>query len=109
METISKKIGELIKEKRLSAGLSQAALENISGLKEEVLWQIEVGKTIPIERTIWRVSAALCLHRREIHEALDSARQQRKNRDSFKKEYAIKCAHRLINRHYHKLKDQEKN
>ncbi|EFK06808.1 helix-turn-helix protein [delta proteobacterium NaphS2] len=109
MRTISKKVGELIKEKRIAAGLTQTELEKISGLKKEVVWQIEVGKTIPIERTIWRVCAALCLHRREIHEFLNLARQQRKNRGEFQKEYARKRARKLISRYYPYSKDQDKN
>ena len=77
------KIGEKIREKRLEAGLSQAKLGRISGLGDEAVWKTEVGRTIPVEATIWRICGSLCFHRREIHEFLDSARQQRKNRDKF--------------------------
>jgi len=99
MITNSIEIGKSIKEKRLEAGLSQAKLEKISGLGREVVWKLEVSRTIPVEETIWRICGSLCFHRREIHEFLDSAKQQRKNRDKFQQEYAIKCAKKLLSRY----------
>jgi len=99
MTTDFKRVGESIREKRLKARLSQVKLEKISGSGKAVVWQIEVGRTIPIEKTIWRLGASLCFHRREILEFLDSARYQRKNRDKFYKDYAIKSAERFIRKY----------
>ena len=109
MRTISKKVGELIKDKRIAAGLTQTELEKISGLGKEVVWQIEVGRTVPIERTIWRVCSSLCFHERQIHEILDVAKHQRKNRDKFQIEYALERARKLLSRDDRNLKGQQKN
>ena len=94
-----KTVGESIREKRLEAGLSQTKLEKISGLGDEVLWRIEVGCSIPIEETIWRLGASLCFRGKEVLKLLDSARYQRKHRDKFQREYALKRAQKLLNRY----------
>jgi ribosome-binding protein aMBF1 (putative translation factor) len=88
---------DILKERQQESGLSQAKLGKLVGSKERTVRNIETGRTVPADQTIWKFGAALCVSIDEIMECLELADYHRKNRDELKNKYAIQSADKTLN------------
>lgn len=90
------RLGEIIKSKRSQTGLSQKMLGYLAGSKPKTVMDLENGRAIPRDETIWQIGAVLCLTQTQIANCLKIAQHYRNNRDDFQMEYALKLAERTL-------------
>jgi transcriptional regulator with XRE-family HTH domain len=96
MENPMKILGEILKERRKKAGLSQAKFAEAISSKPETITHIEIGRTVPIDETIWILCSSLCFNRDEILYMLDLAEYHRKHRPDLNFSYVIKQAEKIL-------------
>lgn len=92
-------LGEIIKNKRHKAGLSQSKLGDLIGSMSETIMNIETSRTMPRNETIWRIGAVLCLSYPEITNCLQIAKYHRNNRKELEMYYALGAGDRFLKKY----------
>jgi transcriptional regulator with XRE-family HTH domain len=87
-----------IKSKRLEAGLSQAGLARLAGLKDETIMNIENGRTIPRNITINQLANIFNLSEAERQNCIESAKHNRRDRNAFDTKYFLKRSEKYLDR-----------
>jgi len=98
MTVIMLTLGEIIRKRRGESGLSQEKLGKLTGCKPLTIMNIENGRTVPTNETIWILGAALCFFESDILNLLKLAKYQRENRVDLQRAYAIKLAEKILKR-----------
>ncbi|MHB8067681.1 MAG: helix-turn-helix domain-containing protein [Desulfobaccales bacterium] len=88
-------LGEIFKDRRRKAGLSQKKAASLAGCKEVTITDIETGRRAPRMETIWRLGALFCLSRSEVLWGLHLAAHHRRNRQAYEMAYIERTVRRF--------------
>ncbi len=88
---------EIIKSARKKSGLTQTQLAHLTGSKKpEKIMDVETGKRIPRDDTVWEIGSILSFPKHKVERCLKLADYHRKHRDELKSDYVIRSVKKRL-------------